>query len=132
MESEDYYAALAGTRRGFEPLSTTKCSDCKNEPAMPSNSTCRNCPKHTYVETECFNCETCTEARKYLEDTSDRFTLAGYDQEAEYWKCSQCHHHLAFQWLGPGMMRDFLHYKFRKVHLENICDKIKSGKLECS
>lgn len=65
----------------------------------------------------------CIATRKFLIETEETFLMIGYSlfgDAVEMWHCTLCKQHaFAIQIIMPGLMRNVVHEKARKEHLQS-------------
>ncbi len=124
-------ASLRGVRSDRGGPDAAMCAQCQQRPAFPGGlrGLCVSCIPRDDVRGACYSCEMCVATREYLAETDSIFTLKGYDNEAELWRCARCGYLLAFKQAGPGGLRDVLHEKARRLHLQHACDRLKNGEV---
>jgi len=107
------------------------CPDCKKNPLLQGHKTCFPCQKNIDRTTTCYSCELCTADRKYIADTDNVFELIGYDyiNWAEIWYCHRCKVGIHIEIMESSLVRDMIHVKARKEHIDSVCDGITSGRI---
>lgn len=99
------------------------CTKCDKNPAMNSLiGICILCTDNLDTKQACYDYDSCQKTRQYLKETDDNFSLEGYTvSSTEVWKCQLCNYYLQFDMQNPGLARDILHEKSRKIHLDKWC-----------